>query len=368
MGERGDRYTPSDIEFHAVEERLTSDERAASEVREQFFRQPKESVNLREPELTVSGERLPPTPEQVEEMDARLSALERIVGGSSMNWQLDGGLAISAYNGEYIGYHKDIDLSISPGDVPELQQRALAAGYGLFIGELYRDQQNEVQYAIRPADVALYLKDRHHRFLIRVDDQGKIQQGGELDFIDVHIPPATDDGREIGPLDLPLPKEWNETRSVTLHGHDIHVPPLGKVAYYKLYSGRPIDIGDLRAIALADDFTDTDMAELEGQVQTEYDNKISGIQQLLNKAAESFSEGMTEDDIRDMFHEKPGRWSDGMLWEQQREFAVEFFAAASSNLEEAKHQLFEEMSQAISREHLERVAEMKRIRAERNGT
>jgi hypothetical protein len=88
---------------------MAPEEASASAVREQYFRQPKDSIELKEPLLTPEGERVPPTPEQIEIMDRRLAALERVVGGSEMDWQIDGGLAISAYNGDYLGYHKDID-------------------------------------------------------------------------------------------------------------------------------------------------------------------------------------------------------------------------------------------------------------------
>src|SRR3989339_1690313 len=74
------------------------------------------SVNVDE-----DAKRKEATPEQAKEMDKRMAELGVAFAGSKLNWHLDGALNISLLAGKYIGYHKDVDVSVEQGELAQLE-------------------------------------------------------------------------------------------------------------------------------------------------------------------------------------------------------------------------------------------------------
>ena len=78
-------------------------------------------------------DRRPPTPEEREKMDRELIDLGNLMKDSNVWWQLDGALNISLSEGDYIGVHRDIDVSFLREDIPKLETYLKERGYGLFL-------------------------------------------------------------------------------------------------------------------------------------------------------------------------------------------------------------------------------------------
>ena len=131
-----DRYIPSEEEMQRAESMMTDEQREASRIREKYYEQeqpPWEPYD--ELHLDKNFKRIPPTPEQTQEMDQRLSELSKLFEGSGLRWHLDGAINISAMRGDYIGYHKDVDISIEKEDLAALESWLLKKGYAFFCPE-----------------------------------------------------------------------------------------------------------------------------------------------------------------------------------------------------------------------------------------
>jgi hypothetical protein len=235
----------------------------------------------------------------------------------------------------------------------------------MFIGEIVGNTPGEAEYKIRQADVATFLKDRHHRFLITADADGKIEKGGDLDFIDIHLRPKNEAGQEYGAGGLPLPVSWNETHTVEFRGMKVQVPSLAKVAYFKLYAGRPVDVGDLRAIAQSDHFTPEQFTELEDMISQEQKAKIRDFQSLLERTAAVMSSAVTEEEVRDCFYEDEGNWTRDYSWDGRSALAKMFFEVAQTDMTAAQEQVIQAMINTLPHEHEDHVEEMRTIMAER---
>ena len=83
--------------------------------------------------IDQNAERREPTPEEKTQMDNNLIKLSQIFGDSKLSWQLDGALNISLMKGEYIGIHKDTDISIEKEELEQANQQLGKSGYGLFL-------------------------------------------------------------------------------------------------------------------------------------------------------------------------------------------------------------------------------------------
>ena len=90
------------------------------------------------------GERRKASVEEKKSMDKNLEKLADIFEGSNIHWQLDGALNISLMNNnEYIGVHKDVDVTIDPDDLGKLEKQLFEKNYGLFLSSRHEEDINK---------------------------------------------------------------------------------------------------------------------------------------------------------------------------------------------------------------------------------
>lgn len=84
------------------------------------------------------------TKKEKEDLDKSIEQLGNLFADADFYWQLDGALNISLYRGEYIGVHKDIDLSIDFRDLEKIEPFLNQKGFGLFLSSGSRPEKKRV--------------------------------------------------------------------------------------------------------------------------------------------------------------------------------------------------------------------------------
>lgn len=141
MKEKVENYTPPSEEISKAEEMMTSEQKIGSETRERFKFQERDPFDDFMEHIDQNAERRAPTPEEKQRMDANLIKLGKVFEGSDIKWHIDGALTISLIKGEYIGIHKDVDISIEQGELEKVDGQLERSGYGLFLS--YQKDPNE---------------------------------------------------------------------------------------------------------------------------------------------------------------------------------------------------------------------------------
>jgi|GEM_PF-953493 len=216
-----------------------------------------------------SFERRKPTPEEVRQMDSNLLQLGRIFEGSDVRWHLDGAQNISLLKGEYIGIHKDIDISVEEADMAKFYDALAKSGYGLFLSYPKNPKEPRGKYVMERVEDLKPTENRPDGLMIAaIDEKGKIREEG-LNYPDVHLVKRNEQGKPIGWGGIELPEKWFEAHTVELHGVQINLSHPAKVAYFKLHSTRNYDFTDLRALAETGELTPDDVAEIEQTIKAE---------------------------------------------------------------------------------------------------
>jgi hypothetical protein len=214
-------------------------------------------------------ERRKPTPEEAQQMDVNLAKLGKLFESSDIGWQLDGGLNISLLKGEYIGVHKDIDISIEESDLAKFYDVLKQSGYGLFLSYPRNPRKPGGRYVMERVEGLKPLENRRGELMIAaVDEQGKLREES-FNYPDVHLVKRNQAGRPIGWGGVELPEKWFGARIIELKGTKIHLSHPAKVAYFKIHDTRNYDLADLRALAETGEITTDDVAEIERVVNAE---------------------------------------------------------------------------------------------------
>lgn len=272
-------------------------ERASLEsVREQFRHQERPAFfDETVLDQDKGDERREPTDAEREQMNEDMQKLGDIFEGSDVRWQLDGALNISLMKGEYIGVHKDVDLTIDPEDLEKLEQQLFSKGYGLFLSAEHEDpKKRKMQWAsageFREAP-------EEHLMIAAVDEQGKIREGESLNFLDVHLVKRDEEGRPLGFGGVPLPEKWYEPQQTTFQEAEINLSHPAKVAYFKLHGKRGFDQTDLRSLAETGKLTMDDMDEIEGVLEQEFENRKTAVSTIIERIAPNITQDSTAEDI-----------------------------------------------------------------------
>lgn len=183
-------------------------------------------------------------------MDASLKKLARIFSNVPDGWQVDGALNISFIVGDYIGVHKDVDISIDPEKIEHIERELRNNGYGLFLS-YPKDKKNfrGVKIMERVRHNSFTTEQAEHLMIAAIDQSGKILNQGDLNFIDVHLVRRNEQGAAVGFGGVPLPSVWQYPRHYSFHGTTIVGSHPARVAYYKLHDARAYDSHDLQLLA-----------------------------------------------------------------------------------------------------------------------
>ena len=162
----------------------------------------------------------------VETMNRSIKELGRLLGGSGVNWHLDGALNISLMNGagkdpeKYIGEHKDIDISVEKIDLAALEAHLLKNGYGLFLSRTEDKNKNIIMRRVGYKHFA-ESEAENTRLIVAINKNGKICRNKALNFVDVHIIQRTKNGEPLGIAGTLIPEKWTKPQLLEFHGQQI---------------------------------------------------------------------------------------------------------------------------------------------------
>lgn len=213
-----------------------------------------------------------PTPEEKAQMDANIIQLGKLFEGTDAKWHIDGALNISLLKGEYIGIHKDIDVSVEEVDLEKFEKHLATSGYGLFLTYPSNTKQPEGEHMYERVSGKDFLGGRKGGLMIcAVDESGDIQEQNvkPLNFIDVHPIRRNESGSPLGWGNTELPNKWFEAKNTTFQGQQINLSHPAKVAYFKLHQGRPYDLEDLRTLTETGKLTSNDVDDIERTIMRE---------------------------------------------------------------------------------------------------
>ena len=295
------RYIPSPEEISKAENMMTPEEKDASEIRERYKFQerpqfPDESVL----EHDKDDVRRIPKPEEKESMDSNVAKLGKIFNGSDIGWQLDGALNISLMKGEYIGVHKDVDLSVESKDLEKLDTQLIKNGYGLFLSTEHPNDKTKRQME-RVGAQQFREAPEAHLMIAAIDGQGKIRENEGLNYIDVHLVKRDKDRNPLGYSGVKLPQKWYEPQPKIYQGSEVNLSHPAKVAYFKIHGTRPFDTTDIQKLAGIGDLTLEDVDEISQVFEQEFSARRQIAEGLVEKISTKITPEMSADKIYDAF-------------------------------------------------------------------
>ena len=221
-----------------------------------------------EDNINENHERKPATPEQIEDMNKRLSELGGLFKESDINWHLDGALNISLMNEKYIGNHKDVDLSVDEKDLEKLETQLLKNGYGLFLSQAEDDGKEKIMR--RVGYKHFKNSEAGHPLIAVIDENGIIIDGKALNYIDAHIIERNSEGAPLGVSEVVMPEKWGKSYPIDFKEQKINLSHPGKVLYYKLHQGRDYDITDVQKLIETGKLEAEDINDVEKVYEDEF--------------------------------------------------------------------------------------------------
>lgn len=218
------------------------------------------------------GEVREPTPEEREEIERSLDRLAEIFNGLDCNWQLDGAINISALNeGDFIRVHKDIDVSIEDADLEKIDAHLKKKGYGLFISYPKDPEDPNSPMTMERVHADDLRASEAHPMIAAVEPDGKLREGGVLNFVDTHVIKRDADGDPVGLGGAKLPEKWFVPRVEHAAKGPLHLAHPAKVAFFKLHDDRSYDMKDLERLAELDALTEEDLKDIRSAFEAEND-------------------------------------------------------------------------------------------------
>lgn len=365
-----ENYIPSQDEIDEAENAMTDTQRKDSETRATNWEQEQSPWEpFDDKHIDENFERKPITPEQENELNHRLEELGEVFKNSNLNWHLDGALNISLMNGgKYIGYHKDVDISVEKEELAKLEAHLLKNGYGLFLSITESKEKNKVMRRVGYEN--FHDSEMEHMMIAAIDEKGKIHMDKFLNFVDVHVAERNAERQLLGKAGVVLPEKWAKPYPIELQGQQINLSHPGKVLYYKLHEERNYDTTDIQRLIETGKITFKDMDEVNNILEKEFiENRRKG-KQIFNEIAPKIKSEMSANEILNIFSENINhkKWgevfnafiekiaeskdrSSGFIFS----LALEFF-----NTENRENQMREKISKA--RNHLEDAEKIKEIR------
>jgi len=293
-----EKYIPTQDEIDKTESMMTPKQREDSEIRAKNWEQEQAPwVPFDDDNIDKNFERKPATPDQKKAMDKRLVELADIFDGLDINWHMDGALNISLMKGEYIGNHKDVDLSFEENELPQLEAQLLKKGFGLFLSRTGDKTENKIMRRVGYADFAN--SETEHMLIAAIDENGKIRKDKFLNFVDIHIIKRNKDGQALGNSGVEIPDKWTKPYPIEFQGKQINLSHPGKVLYYKLHQGkeRSYDTTDIQRLIETGKVTEEDVADVEKVFESEFVANVERGRKIFDTVAKQLTSKMDTEQI-----------------------------------------------------------------------
>ena len=330
----GERFIQPE-EIARAEEMMSDEQRAASEARAKFKIQEVDSFDeqiIKQDDI----ERRRPTLEEKEQMDRRLVMLGTLFEESGVRWQLDGALNISLMQGEYIGIHKDVDLSVDGRDLEKLDGHLEKRGYGLFLSypKDANDPKSKRIYERVSARTMVSSAETHS--IVAIDEKGGIKEdNGELNFIDLHVF-RNEEGKVVNVMGVELPEAWYQPNKIVFQGTEINLSHPAKIAFFKLHDTRAYDQGDIKKLVDIGKLSLEDTEEVKALCDQEIQNKMVKVDLILGPVVEKMEADASKERVLELLLQNP------ML-------AGRMKGADKNNIEELARQVSESEDKSLDR-------------------
>jgi len=312
-----ERYIPTEDDIKKAEGMMTDEQKEASKIRAKYYEQAQPlwdnalwDNNFEKKYLDESFVRKTPEAKEIKEMDGWIAELGEIFDGSGLNWHLDGALNISLMNerkknGEinYIGYHKDVDLSVEKNELPELEAHLLKKGYGLFLSRTNAAGKNKIMRRVGYAD--FHDSPTDHVLIFAMDKNGQLVMDRPLYSFDVHIIERNEAGQALGNSGVVIPEKWAQSYPIEVQGKQINLSHPGKVLYYKLHQSRKYDTTDIERLIKIGKITEEDAADVEKAFESEFSARAERVRTVFEAVAEQLAPGMNADQIFAVMLQQP---------------------------------------------------------------
>lgn len=212
-------------------------------------------------------ERRPPTRAEREKMDKEIVALGTIFKDSNMWWQLDGSLNISLRVGDYIGVHRDVDVSVLEKELSKLEKILLAKGYGLF---LYKREKKgrKIKRTLRRVEYSDFSASNGWKTkIVAVNEKGEVNFGADLISIDTEVIKRDTKGKLRGWGGIVYPDSWLLGETIDFKGVSIRLSHPARFLFRKIILFRKSDESDLEKALAIGMISQKDVQEVEKTIQ-----------------------------------------------------------------------------------------------------
>ena len=366
-----EKHIPEQEKIKKTEDMI--EDKQAFEIPTENYKQKQPPWESFENKLDENFVRKPPAPEAIEKMDKSIEELGQIFDKSDLNWHLDGALNISLMNGQYIGEHKDVDISVEKNELKSIQDQLLKNGYGLFLSYTKNETGNKIMKRVGYKDFAE--SEAEHMLIAAIDQNGKIRQDKALNFVDIHIIQRNQNGEALGVSGTPIPKKWTEPQQIKFHDEKINLSHPGKVLYYKLYQGRNYDVTDTQLLIKTGKITEEDIDDIKKVYEDEFKANIERGRKIFEEVANQIKPGMNTDKIFTIIQSQPEIAKRGDMTEGLKKLAQKIeqtenksvdnilnIAIGLFNVEEKNNQKYQELNKI--RQEVRDIKRIKQIRKE----
>ena len=310
-----ERHIPTEEDIKRADEMMSDEQREASEIRAKYYEQIQPLWNeddkyFEKKHLDENFIRKTPEAKEIKEMDSWMAELGNAFDGSNLNWHLDGALNISLMNerkknGEinYIGYHKDVDLSIEKNELAQLEAHLLKKGYGLFLSRTPAAGKDKIMRRVGYAD--FHDSPTDHVLIFAMDKNGRLVTDKPLYSFDVHIIERNEAGQALGNSGVVIPEKWAQPYTIEFQGKQINLSHPGKVLYYKLHQTRKYDTTDIERLVKIGKITEEDVADVEKAFEGEFSARTERVRSVFEAVAEQLAPEMSADQILAVMLQQP---------------------------------------------------------------
>lgn len=263
--------------------------------------------------INPNEKRRPATEKEIKKMDNDLIQLGQLFEESDNSWHIDGALNISILKGEYIGIHKDVDISLEATELAETDSHLEQRGYGFFLsysedGTKPEDDPNHrkkhTMQRINFTDGDI-MPEGTHLMLAAIDEDGNILEGQSLNFVDVHVIERNADGKPIGHHGVELPSEWFVSKDYNFKGQKIKMSHPAKVAYYKFHEQRSYDTDDIKALVETGSLSIEDIGEIAQIFEKEFSNRQKQFETVIKDLLQKTKPGMSVEEVFNVLTQHP---------------------------------------------------------------
>lgn len=259
------------------------------------------------------GERLPATPEEIQEMDRRIEKLSQLFSNTKdIRWTLDGAMNISLLRGEYIGCHKDNDVSVAKEDLSQFEEQLYKNGYGLFLSERKEKVDDKQKRIMRRVGHKHFDNPEGHMLIAPIDEKGRIPENQALNYVDLHLIKRNKKGEPITSVGAVMPDEWALPQPTEYKGNKINLSHPSRVLYYKLHEqdnpreNRNYDKTDIERLLETGVINLQDVDEIEKvYIDNENQANIERARKIFEGVAEKIKPDMSSEEIFNIFMRTP---------------------------------------------------------------